>query len=74
MATREWDLGKNEKEKEKDKIDKIDKRREEVRPIEHRRHNRTPDRSPEPGKNFTVSFDINLIFPFFLFISWQKKN
>lgn len=39
-AMREWDMGKNEKEKEKDKL-----RRDERLP-EKRRH-RTP--SPEPG-------------------------
>lgn len=46
MATREWDLGKNDKDKEKGKMDK---RRDEQRPLEKRRH-RTPERSPEPGK------------------------
>lgn len=39
-AMREWDMGKNEKEKEKDKL------RRDERPTEKRRH-RTP--SPEPG-------------------------
>lgn len=39
-AMREWDMGKNEKEKEKDKL------RRDDRPPEKRRH-RTP--SPEPG-------------------------
>lgn len=62
MATREWDLGKNDKDKDKlDKLDKSDKRRDEQRPLEKRRHNRTPERSPEPGKLF-----LNLIFPFYL--------
>ncbi|KOB68045.1 Acinus [Operophtera brumata] len=47
VATREWDLGKNDKDKEKDKLEK---RRDESRPLEKRRH-RTPERSPEPDCN-----------------------
>lgn len=44
-ATREWDLGKNDKDKEKDKL----LMRRDERPIDKRRH-RSPEKSPEPGK------------------------
>ncbi|CAF4768047.1 unnamed protein product [Pieris macdunnoughi] len=44
-AMREWDLGKNEKIKEKEKHPK------EERPIDKRRH-RSPERSPEPARKF----------------------
>lgn len=40
---REWDVGKNDKDKEKDKLRKDD------RSLDKRRH-RTPERSPEPGR------------------------
>lgn len=42
---REWDVGKNDKDKERDKL------RREDRPSEKRRH-RTPERSPEPARKF----------------------
>lgn len=41
---REWDIGKNEKGKDKEK----EKLRKDDRPLEKRRHH-TPERSPEPG-------------------------
>ncbi|XP_075991769.1 uncharacterized protein LOC142987103 [Anticarsia gemmatalis] len=44
-ATREWDLGKNDKDKEKDKL------RRDERPIDKRRH-RSPEKSPEPARKF----------------------
>lgn len=44
-AMREWDVGKNEKDKEVGRQDKIVR---EERPLEKRRHH-TPERSPEPG-------------------------
>ncbi|XP_045519791.1 apoptotic chromatin condensation inducer in the nucleus-like [Pieris brassicae] len=44
-AMREWDLGKNEKIKEKEKHPR------EERPIDKRRH-RSPERSPEPARKF----------------------
>ncbi|XP_038216477.1 apoptotic chromatin condensation inducer in the nucleus-like [Zerene cesonia] len=45
VATREWDLGKNDKNKEKEKFQR------EERPQEKRRH-RSPERSPEPARKF----------------------
>ncbi|XP_050675459.1 apoptotic chromatin condensation inducer in the nucleus isoform X1 [Leptidea sinapis] len=45
MAMREWDVGKNDKVKEKDKYPK------DERTPEKRRH-RTPERSPEPARKF----------------------
>lgn len=42
---REWDVGKNEKDKEKDKL------RHDDRPLEKRRH-RSIERSPEPARKF----------------------
>ncbi|CAH2988580.1 unnamed protein product [Chilo suppressalis] len=46
-AMREWDMGKNEKDKDgKDKL-----RRPDDRPMEKRRH-RSLERSPEPAKKF----------------------
>ncbi|XP_045484879.1 apoptotic chromatin condensation inducer in the nucleus [Pieris rapae] len=44
-AMREWDLGKNEKIKEKEKHPR------EERPTDKRRH-RSPERSPEPARKF----------------------
>ncbi|KAF9412317.1 hypothetical protein HW555_009155 [Spodoptera exigua] len=44
-ATREWDLGKNEK----DKDNKDSKSKREERPADKRRH-RSQEKSPEPGK------------------------
>lgn len=46
-ATREWDLGKNDKDKEKDKL----LMRRDERPIDKRRH-RSPEKSPEPARKF----------------------
>ncbi|CAG4968448.1 unnamed protein product [Colias eurytheme] len=46
VATREWDLGKNDKSKEKDKLQR------EERPLEKRRPHRSPERSPEPARKF----------------------
>ncbi|KPI93936.1 Apoptotic chromatin condensation inducer in the nucleus [Papilio xuthus] len=46
-TTREWDLGKDEKIKDKDK----DRLHKEDRVLEKRRHH-TPERSPEPAKKF----------------------
>ncbi|XP_060806979.1 uncharacterized protein LOC106142992 [Amyelois transitella] len=51
-AMREWDLGKGDKEREKDKIRRDDERR----PLEKRRH-RTPERSPEPARKFKKKED-----------------
>uniref|UniRef100_A0A2A4JEB9 RRM domain-containing protein n=1 Tax=Heliothis virescens TaxID=7102 RepID=A0A2A4JEB9_HELVI len=45
-ATREWDLGKNDKDKDKD-----NKLRRDERPIDKRRH-RSPEKSPEPARKF----------------------
>lgn len=47
---REWDVGKNDKEKEKDKL------RKDERPLDKRRHRLSPERSPEPG---TFNFFLN---------------
>ncbi|CAB3231232.1 unnamed protein product [Arctia plantaginis] len=44
-TTREWDLGKNDKDKEKDKL------RRDDRPMEKRRH-RSLEKSPEPARKF----------------------
>lgn len=46
-ATREWDLGKNEK----DKDNKDNKSKREERPADKRRH-RSPEKSPEPARKF----------------------
>lgn len=45
---REWDVGKGEKDKEKEKL------RRDERPLEKRRHH-TPERSPEPGLCFIIT-------------------
>ncbi|KAJ0181709.1 hypothetical protein K1T71_002431 [Dendrolimus kikuchii] len=42
---REWDVGKNEKDKDKEKLHR------DERPIDKRR-NRSPERSPEPARKF----------------------
>ncbi|XP_050361883.1 uncharacterized protein LOC126781104 [Nymphalis io] len=47
-SMREWDFGKNEKNKETGRPDKMLR---DERPLEKRRH-RTPERSPEPARKF----------------------
>ncbi|XP_064076600.1 uncharacterized protein LOC113394453 [Vanessa tameamea] len=47
-SMREWDYGKNEKNKETGRPDKMLR---DERPLEKRRH-RTPERSPEPARKF----------------------
>ncbi|CAG9567359.1 unnamed protein product [Danaus chrysippus] len=47
-AMREWDMGKNDKDKE---VSRPEKTVREERPLEKRRH-RTPERSPEPARKF----------------------
>ncbi|OWR49179.1 acinus [Danaus plexippus plexippus] len=47
-AMREWDMGKNDKDKE---VSRPEKMVREERPLEKRRH-RTPERSPEPARKF----------------------
>lgn len=44
-VTREWDLGKNEKDKDKEKV------RLEERPVDKRRR-RSPEKTPEPARKF----------------------
>lgn len=43
--TREWDLGKNDKDKDSKDNNKL---RRDERPMDKRRH-RSPEKSPEPG-------------------------
>lgn len=45
-VVREWDFGKNDKDKDKERP----KREERI--LDKRRH-RTPERSPEPGRQIT---------------------
>lgn len=61
---REWDVGKNDKDKERDKL------RREERPSEKRRH-RTPERSPEPGlyHKSLVSITTQNFYYFFIYTS-----
>ena len=58
-ATREWDLGKNDKDN-KDNIKDNSKLRREERPMDKRRH-RSPEKSPEPGNLDCVLFKYMLL-------------
>ena len=62
---REWDLGKNDKEKEKDRL-----RRDETRPLDKRRH-RSGEISPEPGIYYIF---INKVRLSFIYMFWFVLN
>lgn len=73
--TREWDLGKNDKDKDNIKDNNTKLRRDE-RLMDKRQRHRTPEKSPEPGNIdvflcFVQHFFAILDFSMFCTVYWK---